>query len=198
LALPRSGWVLVDGCRATKVGREDTFPLEHIVRTYRSGDDDLVKLLLLTHPHRDHAQGIAEMLNRFDPQRVALTGSTALKRTLADEANALEAARVRQPTGQALKTGVVLRALRAMNAWAEKDGRELVAACDGVTLLNQEETSLHVRAPNEGSLREWFDAGEMAEMAAQKANWLSTVLEVTFGARISYLEETFRLRTVVV
>ena len=69
---------------------------------FRTDQSVSVELVVLTHPHQDHAHGLAELIEIFEPERVVVTGTSEPERTLADEALALEAMRKESRTGRRL------------------------------------------------------------------------------------------------
>ncbi len=151
IALPRLGWVVMDGCRAPRQRSRDPFPVGRILERYWRDDDEL-RLVLLTHPHRDHAHGVADLLEERAPRHVALTGvddASSVRRTLADEAALCEQRRKEATKGESLVAGSVLLALRAIELWAESHPEQLLALHDGVR------TSI---APPEGQPRR-YDRG---------------------------------------
>ncbi|MGO9834299.1 MAG: hypothetical protein ACLP1X_08795, partial [Polyangiaceae bacterium] len=81
IALPGAGWVLVDGCRSVYEKQPDGLPLEQILATF-SNEAEAVELMVLTHPHRDHFHGFAEMLEARPPKAVAIVGIDGPQRTL--------------------------------------------------------------------------------------------------------------------
>jgi hypothetical protein len=72
VALPNTGWVLVDGCRLELEG-EERFPAIEVFKNLRAGIDDAIELLVWTHPHADHYQGIRECIEIYRPRRVGMT-----------------------------------------------------------------------------------------------------------------------------
>ncbi len=182
LALPGSGWVLVDGCSAPRQRPRDRYPLEHVLRQFW-GDDRAIEAMVLTHPHADHVAGFAELLESLEPKVVGVTGTNAddLRRTLADEAANCDRRRAESSTREAMVAAGVVTALRAINTWAEDHPEDLIAVHDQVELVSTSEVSVHARAPHPTLLQSWFDEGRMAEIMAKRANELSAVLEVVFG-----------------
>jgi glyoxylase-like metal-dependent hydrolase (beta-lactamase superfamily II) len=70
VALPHSGWIVLDGCRVS-TGR---LPILAILDRWRSSTEP-VEALLLTHPHADHAFGIRETIEGTAPRRIGVTTS---------------------------------------------------------------------------------------------------------------------------
>jgi hypothetical protein len=72
VALPNRGWLLVDGCRL-EIDGEEVFPALEAFERLQASEDDRVELLVWTHPHADHYQGIREAVERYRPLRVGIT-----------------------------------------------------------------------------------------------------------------------------
>lgn len=66
---PPGKWLIIDGCRAKRVSYA-----ERLLDYYEAEPD----IVVLTHPHRDHAGGVADLVNRFadedDPDSWPLLG----------------------------------------------------------------------------------------------------------------------------
>lgn len=71
VALPHSGWLVLDGCRVSK----GHLPILAILDRWRSSTEP-VDALLLTHPHTDHAFGIRETIEGTAPRRIGVTTSS--------------------------------------------------------------------------------------------------------------------------
>lgn len=69
VALPREGWLFVDGCRTLS----DSFPLRELFERFRRKTDRVLGVIL-THPHRDHAYGVAELIGELSPEFVGVAG----------------------------------------------------------------------------------------------------------------------------
>ncbi len=176
LALPGSGWVLIDGCRATKLGNDDLYPLEEIVKRYRHEASEPVEAMVLTHPHRDHAHGFAELIEEFRPRIVGLTGKS-VDSTILDAFTDHDARR-RIPTGDAIKNGVVLGAMFAIQRWCFSDPPEiqLVPLHEDANLLNRGNLQIRARSPSLSFLETLTD-----DVPLKHANQVSTVLEILYG-----------------
>lgn len=70
VALPHSGWIVLDGCRVST----GHLPILSILDRWRSPTEP-VDALLLTHPHTDHAFGIRETIEGTAPRRIGVTTS---------------------------------------------------------------------------------------------------------------------------
>jgi hypothetical protein len=178
VALPHAGWILVDGCRTINRSPEK-FPLEEIYLRFRSSPDDPVELMVLTHPHRDHTHGFAELLEELRPRRVGLLGTNNPLRTLAEEARIYRGARA--DDGERLSHGRAHAVLRAIEAAAERT--KLLGLHDGIEALRTEDVVVHVRAPDRGIYEKFLTSKGFQELVGRCANHFSLVLEVEFGAR---------------
>lgn len=184
IALPERGWILVDGCVAP--GRPASrdprvrFPLAAIHDRYGAPTDDPVELMLLTHPHVDHAHGFAELIEALEPRRVALTGVNDPLWSLADEAEAYESLRPRASTATQQSTGRVTLALRAIESYGAERGA-ILAACEGVTLHRASGLGVVACSPTGTWLQGRRDEGVLADDMVHRANWLSAVLSVELG-----------------
>ncbi len=176
IALPGAGWILVDGCRSQKKGRPDRFPLEKLVRTFANGDR--VELMVLTHPHRDHVHGFAELLETLPPRRVGVVGVSEPMHTIVDEVDELVHLRKTASTGDALRAGAVLTALRAIDTWVDAGGT-LLGLNDG-TKIEYRDVGLLARAPDPGYLAELVEQGAFGKACRTRTNSLSCVLELQY------------------
>lgn len=178
IALPERGWVLIDGCRTDADATGEKLPLRHLLTRYR-GEDDPIALMVLTHPHADHADGFGELVGELTPEQVALasppsTGKPALLAAYRDTVSnrAIDAEGER-------REGQIASAVRAMNAWSKKVERPVSALHDGVQ-LDLGGVSLHVRAPTADQVAARLD-GETPTTMGRVANAMSLVLEVEYG-----------------
>lgn len=178
LALPGGGWLLVDGCRAVKQGADDSFPVHEIVE--RFGPGRVVEALVLTHPHRDHVWGIPELIETFKPRRVGTVGTTREGETLVAEVDAISKARP-ATTSANLRTSAVLHALTAIEEWCDPSQPEygqLLSLHEGQQIpLDTNTVIVTARSPSLA----WLRGEDLAELAVERANSLSVVLEVEFG-----------------
>lgn len=193
IALPGTGWVLVDGCQLPlRRGRPVALPLIEAYQRW-SREDDPVKTYALTHPHDDHVGGVADLLERFDPQHVGVTGTDEPVETLVDLAEMLAHEASAGPAADTLVARRVLSAIRAINRWHALHPDGLVSLHEGGLLpINTEpaadgEVRILAHAPDPTFVREvwsWSPERRGAFLTGH-ANWLSTVLEVQYGeARI--------------
>ncbi|MCP3137038.1 MBL fold metallo-hydrolase [Pyxidicoccus xibeiensis] len=177
IALPERGWLLVDGC-ATSDGR---FPLEVILQRWRSPTDDPVEAMVLTHPHEDHIEGVAELLEALAPEKVAVTAGDAPGSTLLKVALTLMRAAPAGNTHTQLLARKVIAALAAIEGWEALHPGGLVGLVDGQLLLSKSDVRVHVRAPDPAGLKELLRPEKLGHRLRAEANHLSLVLEVCFG-----------------
>jgi len=148
VALPEKGWLLIDGCKTA-----DDFPLRALFERYqRPRDDDLIGYVL-THPHRDHAFGVDEVIERLAPKFVGV----AAPRTgpsVAHEYEALATNRDPRVTSNELRLGTVRQAVRAIIEF----GGTLVGLHTDVALpLQRADVCVTARSPDAGALASFLD-----------------------------------------
>ncbi|MCB9730850.1 MAG: MBL fold metallo-hydrolase [Deltaproteobacteria bacterium] len=176
IALPGAGWVLVDGCRAG-----GDLPLREILSRWRAADES-VEAYVFTHPHADHADGIAELVEATAPLRICVAGATRPERhvfQLARDAAKGDSADADEFGSFALAREV-LNALQAMRTWEEDLQRKVDAWYDGCS-LQIGAVQILVRAPSGGEVRAFMRRGGAVERLRKRANDLSLVVEVRFG-----------------
>jgi beta-lactamase superfamily II metal-dependent hydrolase len=174
VAFPHAGWLLVDGCEA---GGESI--LVEIVGRYRRADDAL-ELLVLTHPHEDHARGFAKAVEALEPREIMLTGKDPLGPHVLECARAWLSGLERTHTAEELKRRAAFGALKSIEAWESRHPGGLSCGLDGVT---RQWGSVHLRtcAPSAGPhLNRILD--ELANGRRTFANEASLVLELDYGA----------------
>lgn len=185
IALPGSGWVLIDGCAtfAKPRRREEGLPLREILRRWSAGPEDRLLAMILTHPHEDHANGFADVLNEFKPQVVGVTGTDPTSRTLVQQAEALVKAKTSStPRSRRTKQSQVVTAIQGIAAWRAAGGT-LVALHDGqsIPLGAGAPATADARSPDPDIFNKWTDAGRLLQIMLTQANRLSVVLELAFG-----------------
>lgn len=174
VAMPHGGWLLVDGCRTAR-----GFPLLELHRRYRRGADDGVDALVLTHPHEDHAAGVASCVAELRPAAVGLVGTPGLP-GLRAALSAASAGLDPRVTSAALKKGAVRTALEAMERLEFERPGTLVALHDGAAVpLRAPDVRGTVWAPARDLLAERLAAGGIPRGVANE--W-SAVIELEFGA----------------
>ncbi|ATB29774.1 hypothetical protein MEBOL_003229 [Melittangium boletus DSM 14713] len=167
LALPERGWITVDSC---KVGRE--LPQEGIISRWRRSPEDQLLISVLTHPHDDHAAGLAELLDAMRPPLVAVTGNTPPEQDLARRIRDLELSGV---TSQNIAARTVRAAVSAMERLVSSGATTLLPIRDQQTLISGP-ARVRCLAPTELEIRTL-----LSHLPKERANELSTVLEVTWG-----------------
>lgn len=183
LALPGGGWVLIDGCRV-EARAGSGLPLRDVLQRWQ-GDNDPVLACVFTHPHADHAAGIAELLEEYEPRQVCVAGACSPKRDIFELARDAASADSRRAVDYAefRLAGEVLNALQAIRTWEERTGRAVAPWYDGLGLsLSRQGLSLTVRAPQAAEIRAFFRKRGAAQRLRTRANELSLVLEVRYGA----------------
>ena len=175
IALPDSGWLLVDGCRTPGPPR-DNLPLLHVLRRWRMDPDrDPVRWMIITHPHEDHAGGFAEVLDAVNPFNVGMMGPPPPGRTLLEEIRSLS--NDARFTEERLRARQVLAAAKAIERWEENNGRKVTPLHDGRNLL-QGKISARICAPDLSRARPVLDMGWPS--LRRRANELSIVIELLF------------------
>lgn len=178
IALPEQGWLLVDGCTAG----DGRFPLEVILEHWRAHADDPVQAMVLTHPHQDHVEGIAELIEALKPEWVAVTAGDSPGKTLLQVASTLTRARPGENTQTQLLAKKVVAALAAIEGWEEAHPGRLLGLLDGQPLLTRADVQVKARAPDQTGLESFLRSKGLARRLQNDANHVSLVLELSFGA----------------
>ena len=135
VALPGGVWLVVDSCR-TGSGAQRALPLQHLIARF-GGNHTETRWLLLTHPHADHAGGLAELIDHVTPSWIGVTGP--------DPARNLAAEVVQQPssgsTAALLRRAAVRTAVRRINSWHHDHPGRLLGLSAGATLPDSGEVS---------------------------------------------------------
>lgn len=177
IALPKRGWLLIDGC-----GTGERFPLEEIVKRWRGpAEEDPIHAMVLTHPHHDHVEGFAELIDALQPERIAVTAGQAPGETLLRTTRALLGGRAGENTHGTLLSQKVLAAIVALERWEEKNPGCLLGLTEGQTLLTHECVSICARAPHVIGLTRFLKKQGLERRLQQEANHISLVLELRFG-----------------
>ena len=186
LALPESGWILIDGCKASQrqdlaQGTRTRFPLQAIYERWRRGPEDKVSTMVYTHPHGDHLQGFTHLLDRYKPTTVAVPGMSPPKPHIGQVAMGLAKTHKGLPADRYKNAGV-LQLFKAIHSWSEHKQHTLLSAHDGVALSTEDSpVCLFVRAPDQKRMAQWHDYGSLIQRMTRNANWFSAVIEVQFG-----------------
>ena len=185
VAFPGAGWLLIDGCRTA--GREagDDLPLKAVLEAWRRSAEDPVEWMVLTHPHSDHCEGFAELVDLLEPARIGLSGPPPPGRT------ALEVLQIwmqtSATTAQALARKQVESALLAIATWQDRHSRVLSPLHQGTRVWPPHGTAgddaaltIDVLAPDPGLLAAVEDLSWTNFQPL--ANGMSTVLRLRWGA----------------
>lgn len=197
VALPQAGWLVVDGARtgfSAARPEEQSLPVA-ILRKYRH-DADTLRAYVLTHPHEDHADAAAWLLDTFPPERVVLAAPSPHGPHLLECARRWSGMGQGSDTMRALAHRQVVTALLAIERWERSAGHRVVAALDGVRLLaGDSEVTIEVRAPAGGPTLDAIFV-DLERGVRRDANGASLVLEVLFGeARVVLGGDLPRWRT---
>lgn len=172
VALPGSGWVVVDGCRVS-TGR---LPISAILDRWRSPGEP-IDALLLTHPHTDHAFGVREMIEGTAPRCVGVTTSPTSPALVFAAVEADLAASSRGSLDQ-LRRRIVIEAMLAIRRRFAAAPADLIALVDGTQVpLTHPRVTAFVRAPDAALVHERLTSGRRGD-----PNELSAVVELVFGA----------------
>ncbi|MBK8939656.1 MAG: MBL fold metallo-hydrolase [Polyangiaceae bacterium] len=88
-----------------------------------------LELVVLSHPHEDHAAGFAQLVDAHPPRRVMVTARAPEGPFLHDAMSALLGGSASAPTSARLVHGEVLAAIRAVRRLVD-DGVEVVAGIE--------------------------------------------------------------------
>lgn len=173
IALPRPGlgWLFVDGCKADA----GQYPLHEIWRRYRL-DDEKTEGIVLTHPHKDHYEGMVELIDLATPRWLACVATHHRSQVKALRDDPV----VEEYPG--LLVGPVKDLLaRIQNEWDWKGtGRVNLRAGERLPLARTD-LEIDVVAPDRAGARAFFRSSNLAEKLRTRANELSAVLHVRFG-----------------
>jgi hypothetical protein len=172
VALPHSGWLVLDGCRVS-TGR---LPILAILDRWKSPAEP-VEALLLTHPHTDHAFGIRETIEVTAPRLIGVTTSPTSPALVFATAEAELAAGSPGSLDQ-LRRRTVIDAMLAIRRRFDAAPADLIALVDGAQVpLENPGLAAFVRAPDAVLVHDRLAAGRRGD-----PNELSAVVELVFGA----------------
>jgi len=172
VALPHSGWIVLDGCRVS-TGR---LPILAILDRWRSLNEP-VEALLLTHPHADHAFGIRETIEGTAPRRIGVTTSPSSPVLIFVTAEAELAAASLGSLDQ-LRRRTVIDAMLAIRRRFDAAPGDLIALVDGAQVpLAHSAVTAFVRAPDAALVHDRLTGGHRGD-----PNELSAAVELVFGA----------------
>ncbi|HWO25418.1 MAG TPA: MBL fold metallo-hydrolase [Kofleriaceae bacterium] len=175
VALPHTGWLVVDGCHVA----DEKLPLLEILETWRD-PAEAVDCLALTHPHRDHAAGIRRLIEETRPRYVALSAPPSNPTrafAVADDPRQVTPTTGRQRISRAVDA---LRAIRRY--WEECPQSELCLVDGEVIPTSSSRVTVKVCAPQLDHLEEALERAARSKQLAERPNEISAVIEVTFGA----------------
>jgi hypothetical protein len=172
VALPHSGWLVLDGCRVS-TGR---LPILAILDRWRSPAEP-VEALLLTHPHTDHAFGIRETIETAAPRRIGVTTSPVSPALIFASVEA-ELAAASPGSLDQLRRRTVFDAMLAVRRRFDAAPADLIALVDGAQVpLTHRGVTAFVRAPDAALVHDRLTGGHRGD-----PNELSAVVELAFGA----------------
>lgn len=167
--LPDVGWLLVDCCRVKAADGSEILPQEALVARFPAP----IAGALLTHPHHDHVDGFADLIDRLGPERVMVSGGDPPARHLVD---AVETALAAATDRDRLVAKQVRAAAIAMRQWEARTQRTVTPLRAGTSLWTTP-VSVVCRAPDTAVARPLLQGGDVAK----RANELSTVVEIQWG-----------------
>lgn len=142
VALPGSGWLVLDGCQIS----DERLPIHAVIDRWRDPDES-IEALLLTHPHTDHAFGIRETIERYRPRRIGLTTSPSSPE-LVFAAIEKELAASTPSALEQLRRRITLSAMLAIRSRLQSSPRDVIALVDGAQVpLTHAAVTAFVRAP---------------------------------------------------
>ncbi|MFT3714068.1 MAG: hypothetical protein QM817_40925 [Archangium sp.] len=172
VALPNEGWLFIDGC-ATSDGK----PLRRLYDRFATVSEPVVGVIW-THPHQDHADGVAELIAELSPGFVGIAG--------ADADSVVEAwlrgARLRgdrRATSTALKENVVGRAMKSIEYLLGEDPNGLIRLHSGIALPMPSGITATVRGPERKELLAYLVSLRLTG-DFDDVNDFSTVVELEF------------------
>ena len=168
--LPDVGWLLVDCCRVKAADGAEILPQQALVARFPAP----IAGALLTHPHHDHVDGFADLIDRLCPDRVMVSGDEPPARHLV---NAVEAALAAAPGTRDRQVAEQVRAAAvAIRQWEARTQRTVTPLHTGTTLWTTP-VSVLCRAPDMTVASALLQNGNLAT----RANELSAVLEIQWG-----------------
>jgi len=175
IALPARGWILLDGAKAD-LGKPS---LLAIVERWRRSADEPVELCMLSHPHDDHVDGFADIIEALEPERIALAGTAASPRYV----DILKDAALPSVKEQELKAKKVRSAFTAIRTWEDTSKRAAEGICRSATpIFTAGNVSVLVLSPPEDALTSYLNnCKKTPKYLKSDANRYSIVLRITFG-----------------
>ncbi|WP_437731981.1 hypothetical protein [Sorangium sp. So ce1335] len=167
--LPDVGWRLIDCCRVKAADGSEVLPQEALVERFPGP----IAGALLTHPHHDHVDGFADLIDRLRPERVMVSGGDPPVRHLVD---AVEAALAAAASRDCQVAKQVRAAAVAIRQWEARTQRTVTPLRTGTSLWTPP-VSVVCRAPDTTVARPLLQGSDVAK----RANELSAVLEIQWG-----------------
>lgn len=184
VALPSRGWLVVDGCTARAPLGSTGVPLSVLERFGPPKEEDPFEIVVLSHPHEDHAAGFAQLVDAHPPRRVMVTARAPEGPFLHDAMSALLTGASSAPTSARLVHGEVLAAIRAVRRLVD-EGVELVPGVEPTSLMLGE-AQIAVRGPHPCPHLDGV-FGDLAGGRRDRANHASIVLELAWrDARVVF------------
>lgn len=175
IALPGSGWLIVDGCQVA----DEELPLRQILKQWRA-PGEAVDCVALTHPHRDHAAGIRRLIEETLPRRVALSTSPSNPDQVFA---AVDDPRQVRPTSGRQRLSHALDALLAIRRYWEEHPERRFYLVDGAEIpTSSPRATLRVCAPEIAHVEEVLALAAGSRRPVERPNEISAVIEVVFGA----------------
>jgi hypothetical protein len=164
------GWILLDGCRVS----DGQLPILAILEPWRAPGEP-IDAIALTHPHRDHAFGIREVIETTAPRRIGLTTSVTDPGLVFAAVTAAVAGT--DPLDR-LHRRTVVDAMLAIQRRFVAAPAEILPLVDGTHIpLSNANVVATVRAPDGGTVHARLAGGGTGD-----PNELSAVVELNFGA----------------
>lgn len=179
-ALPGGGWMTIDSCLAG----DQSSPTRWLLNRYRQAGE-AVCACVWTHPHEDHSQGLAELIETVVPERVVLALPRPGQRTTTTRA-AFAWERERKAVANFLQKESAAHAgnaFRQIGEWMDEHQGTLIGVCAGdlLTLPLTSRVSCLVSAPSRVSLeRKLREPGDEVRIR-RYANLFSLVLSLEYG-----------------
>lgn len=141
----------------------------------------VVVAMALSHPHQDHVEGFAELLEIFEPRHVVVSADPYSEDE--DRQNRV-AAKNALSWSEQVSSIRVRTALKAIRDWQASGTGQLLTVTDGHSIpVTGERVSVSIRAPSQAALQGAFGNG----FSASRANEASLVIELHYGQSVFLL-----------
>lgn len=180
LPAPSFGWIFVDGCKLDS----GEFPLHAIWTRYRR-EGETTEGILLTHPHDDHYDGMLELIDLSAPRWLACVathhadGGSLAGELLARRDDPLLVDGT--PLDLALRRVKSLLA-RIQNMWNWGRTQRVLLRAGGALPLERADLEIDVVSPDDAGAKAFFAGADLPERIRSRANELSAVLHIRYGA----------------